>query len=125
MILVGGNEDKLSERLILAEVVRRARNGKIVIVTLASEEPMRQWETYRGIFAQLGVRETVHLAADTREKAVDPALADLVLGADCVYFAGVDQVNIATKMGGTLLYNRLRDQYYDAGLVLAGTSAGA
>src|SRR4051812_47219363 len=124
MILIGGNEDKEHERRILAEVARSARNGKIIVATLASEEPKRQWMTYRAAFAELGVRETVHLDAETREQVLDPANVDLLDGADCVYFTGGDQVKLATKMGGTLLYNRIRDQYYDEGLVLAGTSAG-
>src|SRR3954466_9996296 len=125
MVLVGGNEDKFRDRLILAEVARKARNGKIVVATLASQEPLKQWETYRAAFAELGVRETVHLAIDTREEAIDARRLDLLKQADCVYFTGGDQVKLAMKLSGTALYDHIRDQYYDAGLVVAGTSAGA
>jgi len=124
-ILIGGAEDKTGERLILAEVARRASHGRIVVATLASQEPLRQWDTYRSIFADLGVAETAHLAIDSREDALDPARMQLLDDARCVFFTGGDQVKLSMKLSGTLLHDRIRDEYYDAGLLLAGTSAGA
>jgi cyanophycinase len=124
MILIGGREDKHGERLILNEVARRASGGSLVVATLASEEPDLQWERYSRLFRDLGVIRVDHLAIANREDAMDARLLEMFTGACGIFFTGGDQVKIATKLGGTELFARIRDLYARGGLI-AGTSAGA
>lgn len=124
MVLIGGSEDKQGARLILSEVARRVGDGTMVIATLASEEPERQWERYRRVFSELGVERLEHLAVADREEVRDGQLAAIIDRASAVFFTGGDQVKITTKIGGTALFRRLRERYHE-GVLVAGTSAGA
>jgi cyanophycinase len=124
MVLIGGSEDKQGARLILSEVARRAGDGTMVIATLASEEPERQWERYRRIFTELGVKRLEHLAVADRQEVRESRLATIFDDATAVFFTGGDQVKITTKIGGTALFRRLRERYHE-GVLVAGTSAGA
>jgi cyanophycinase len=124
MILIGGSEDKVGTRVILSEVARRAGEGTFVVASIASEEPDRQWERYHRVFTELGVTRLKHLAINEREEVLDPQRAAMFDDATAVFFTGGDQVKIATKIGGTTLFARLRERYAEGALV-AGTSAGA
>lgn len=124
VILIGGSEDKQGARLILSEVARRAGNGTLVIATLASEYPEAQWERYRQVFTELGVPRVAHLSIASREESVDAGRAAVLDEATAVFFTGGDQVKIASKLGGTALFARMRE-LFAAGALVAGTSAGA
>lgn len=124
MMLIGGSEDKVGARIILSEVARRAGDGTFVVASIASEEPERQWERYRKVFTELGVQRLKHLGINEREEVLDPELATIFDDATAVFFTGGDQVKIASKIGGTALFTRLRERFAQGALV-AGTSAGA
>ncbi|HYB94646.1 MAG TPA: cyanophycinase [Vicinamibacterales bacterium] len=124
VILIGGSEDKEGARLILTEVVRRAGGGPLVVATLASEVPDAQWERYHRVFRDLGVTALRHLAVQDREELVDADPSAILDDAAAVFFTGGDQVKIATKLGGTPLFDKLRDRF-KRGMLIAGTSAGA
>lgn len=124
MILIGGSEDKIGARIILSEVARRAGDGTFVVASIASEEPERQWERYHKVFTELGVTRLKHLAITEREEVLNPDVATIFDDATAVFFTGGDQVKIASKIGGTELFTRLRERYAE-GALLAGTSAGA
>lgn len=124
-IVIGGNENKERHRPILSELARRAGSGKLVIVTVASEEPEEQWKEYSRTFADLGVNNVVQLDARDRQDLVgDNHLNDVIEGATVIFFAGADQMKITSKMGGTRLCSRLREIYHE-GATIAGTSSGA
>ncbi|HYP08496.1 MAG TPA: cyanophycinase, partial [Bryobacteraceae bacterium] len=61
----------------------------------------------------------------TREQAADEQNLELLDDASCVFFTGGDQLKITMKLGGTQLYDRIRDLYKRRGALIAGTSAGA
>lgn len=124
MILIGGSEDKVGARIILSEVARRAGDGTFVVASIASEEPDRQWDRYHKVFTELGVTRLKHLAITEREEVLNPDVATIFDDATAVFFTGGDQVKIASKIGGTELFKRLRERYAEGALV-AGTSAGA
>jgi cyanophycinase len=124
MILIGGSEDKVGARIILSEVARRAGDGTFVVASIASEEPDRQWDRYQKVFTELGVKRLKHLAITEREEVLNPEVATIFDDATAVFFTGGDQVKIASKIGGTELFKRLRERYAGGALV-AGTSAGA
>lgn len=124
LILIGGSEDKQGARLILSEIARRAGDGVLVVATVASEHPEHQWERYRQVFSELGVKRIEHLAINSREEAIDETRVTVLEGASAIFFTGGDQVKIATKLGGTALLSKMRELLGD-GVLIAGTSAGA
>ena len=123
LIIIGGRENKEGHRPILEHVADRVNGGKLVVSTLASEEPEEQWQTYRRVFTDLGLGRLEHLRADTREEVVDSPL-DLLEDTDVLFFAGGDQMKITSKFGGTVLCERMRE-LYRRGATIAGTSSGA
>jgi cyanophycinase len=125
IVLIGGGENKDGDLLILSEVASLARPGALVLATMASGEPLRQWEIYSRVFKELGVTEVRHLAMDSREDAADPKRAAVLNGASCLFFTGGDQLKITSKLGGTALYAAIRAAHHGGELSLSGTSAGA
>lgn len=125
LIIIGGREDKKGQRLILKEVARRVGSGKLVIASVASQEPEAQWARYRRAFTELGVQQLEHLHIEQRSEAIDPARAEMLADANAIFFTGGDQVKITTKIGGTPIFQRVRQLYEEEGGLIAGTSAGA
>src|SRR3954471_7863242 len=67
LVIIGGHEEKKGQALILREVARRAGKGKLVVATLASQEPEAMWRDYQKAFTALGVRRVEHLNVADRE----------------------------------------------------------
>lgn len=124
LVIIGGREDKEGDRVILAEVARRVESGKLVVTTVASHHPEGYFERYREVFEGLGLEELVELPIEERADASDSALLTTLDGASGVFFTGGDQLRITSQIGDTPVEDRIR-QIYEAGGVIAGTSAGA
>lgn len=124
LIIIGGHEDKDENPLILKEVVRRVGSGKLVVATVASEQPEALWDGYERVFRRLGVKHLYRLDVESREDAASPRKRAILDDADGVFFTGGDQLKITMLFGGTEICERLR-QIHSAGGVLCGTSAGA
>ena len=123
--MVGGREDRTGDRTILREIAKPARSGPLVVATLASQEPLRQWESYRQAFGELGVDVIKHLHVDTRDQASEAKYLEMIESASVVFLTGGDQLKISSKLGGTPLLSRIRALYEKRSGVVAGTSAGA
>jgi cyanophycinase len=123
-VVIGGNEAKEGARTILAHVAKQVGAGKLVVATLASEQPEAQWSQYLKIFQELGVRRVEQLDARRREDLLDGELLNLLEGTTVLFFAGGDQLKITSRFGGTELCDRMRDLYQN-GATIAGTSSGA
>src|SRR3954467_6785182 len=124
LMAIGGHEDKEGDRLILREVARRIGSGKLVVTTVASQEPTGMFEEYDRLFRNLGVKHVYHLAVATREQARAEATVRVLDDATGLFFTGGDQLKITSQVGDTPLYQRIREIYDEGGLI-AGTSAGA
>lgn len=124
LLVIGGHEKKEGNRQILEEVARRAGNGKLIVSTIASEEPEPQWEEYRRVFQELGVRDIQQLDVRRREDLLTSPRLELLAGAKVVFFAGGDQLKITSRFDGTPLSDSLRELYRN-GATIAGTSSGA
>jgi len=124
LIIIGGHENKEGHRPILEEVARNVRSGKLVVATLASEEPQAQWNTYSATFRDLGVSRIEQLDARKREELLREPNLDILEDADVLFFAGGDQTKITSRFGGTPLCTRMRE-LYQKGITIAGTSSGA
>jgi cyanophycinase len=124
LIIIGGSEDKTDEMTILKEIANQTGNGKLVVATIASQIPFEVWEIYKEIFTALGVKEVVHFSIEQHEQALKAENLNLFDDAKTVFFTGGDQLKITTKIGGTPIFEAIKDIYCNGGLI-AGTSAGA
>jgi cyanophycinase len=124
LVIVGGGEDKEGQRVILREVAQHLNGGKLVLATVASHHPEGYFEAYRRAFADLGVDNLVELYVNERSETLDGHLLDTLVDASGVFFSGGDQLRISSQIGDTPIEQRLRE-IFDAGGVIAGTSAGA
>src|SRR4051794_22372832 len=70
LLIIGGHENKQGGTDILQEVAARANKGKLVVATLASEDPKPLWDEYRRVFSKLGVHEISQLDARHREELI-------------------------------------------------------
>jgi len=126
IIVIGGHEDKEGEKVILREVARRAGpDGKVVVSTVASQEPETYWEQYERVFRGLGVPHVYHLDVRDREEARSERKVRILDGATVVFFSGGDQLKITSRIGDSPIYDRLCQIYTEEGGTIAGTSAGA
>src|SRR3954453_13999573 len=90
LIIIGGGEDKRDERVILREVAHRLNGGKLVIATIASQDPSAYFDEYKRVFGELGVPELVELYVGDRGEGLDcDNLGDLE-SADGVFFSGCE-----------------------------------
>lgn len=124
LIIIGGHEDKEGEKVILREVAARASNEKLVVTTVASHEPEGYFEEYERAFHELGVAEVCELEIRERQHASEEKTIRILDNATGVFFTGGDQLKITSQVGSTPVMARIRE-IYEAGGVIAGTSAGA
>ena len=71
LIIVGGHESKDGERCILEHIAQaaRAREGALVLMTVATSTPEEVAAQYLAVFQELGVKPVEVLDIRTREDA--------------------------------------------------------
>ncbi len=124
LVVIGGNEQKEGHRPILELIAKRAVAGKLLVLTIASEEPEEQWARYQKTFKELGVPHLEQFDARSREELLEQSRPETLDEGTVVFFAGGDQMKITSKFGGTPLCDRMRE-IYAQGALIAGTSSGA
>lgn len=124
LVIIGGHEDHDGERVILKEVAGLVADGRLVLATVASHEPEGYLERYQTSFGGLGIGEVTELYVEDRLEAADPGKLEALRDAKAVFFSGGDQLRITSQIGGTPIFERIREIYREGG-VIAGTSAGA
>jgi cyanophycinase len=124
LVVIGGKEKKEGDRPILELLAKRVGSGKLVVATLASEEPEEQWKEYQKTFHELGVERIEQLDVRRREELLENPRLEMLDDATVLFFAGGDQMKITSRFGGTPMCDRLRDMY-EKGVTVAGTSSGA
>ncbi|MEK2645280.1 cyanophycinase [Bdellovibrio sp. BCCA] len=124
LIIIGGKEDKSGEMKILKEIARRLENGKLVIITAASEIPSEVWNDYEKVFKKLKVHNLEHLHVNQPDDVEKVNLEKVFHNAKGIFFTGGDQLKLTSKLGGTVVMDYIIE-VFRAGGVLAGTSAGA
>lgn len=125
LIAIGGAEDKVGDRAVLSQVVARAGGQRAVIALFptASSIPEELSRTYEQIFRSMGA-EVRTVWVEERADAENPAHLQALEGATGIFFTGGSQGRIVTLLGGTPLAQAIR-RAHRAGVVVAGTSAGA
>jgi cyanophycinase len=126
LMAIGGAEDKLGDKAILARFVELAggRDARIVVVSSASSKGEEITDLYRAIFTELGAAEVESLKALTREQAERPEAAAAIAQASGVFLTGGNQLRLAMVVADTGA-GRALTEAYARGAVVAGTSAGA
>lgn len=124
LIIIGGKEDRSSDKIILGEVASRVGSGKLVVSTVAMPNPGDLFEQYEKAFRSLGVKHVFNLEIASREEATQERKLRILDDAEAVFFTGGDQIKITSQIGDTPIFKRIREIYEEGGLV-AGTSAGA
>ena len=127
LIAIGGAEDKTRERLILRYFLEAAGgdDASIVVLATASETP-EAGERYADLFLALRAETVEVLKIETREDAMaaGPEAHDLLEYATGLFITGGSQLKLSSVLGGTQIAQTIRDRHA-AGMVVAGTSAGA
>lgn len=126
VIIIGGAEDKVRDRVILNRFVALAggQDATIGVVSTASSLGAEAGERYRAIFGDLGVGRIRTLHAVTRTQANDEAAALAMRDVTGIFLTGGNQLRLSSTIGGTRLADAILERFRH-GAVVAGTSAGA
>ena len=126
LIIIGGGEDRAPSgpRVILREIARHVRGGKLVLATVASHQPEGYFDDYDEAFADLDVGPLVELYVNDRAEAGDRDKLRVLDEAAGVFFSGGDQLRITSQIGDSGIEAKVR-ALFDRGGLVAGTSAGA
>lgn len=126
VLIIGGAEDKVRERVILTRFIRLAGgpDARIAVISTASSLGPLAGEMYRRIFGELGAAEVHPIHAVNRTQANDRDAARLVRDATGVFLTGGNQLRLSSTIGGTALAQQIVRRHRE-GAVIAGTSAGA
>jgi cyanophycinase len=124
LVIIGGHEDKEGDKTILRAVAEALSGKKLVVATIASNEPEGYFAAYQRAFNDIGVQNLVEVYVDERPEAAEKAKLAVFDEAGGVFFSGGDQLRISSQIGDTPVENCVRRIYAEGG-VIAGTSAGA
>ena len=125
IVPIGGAEAKTGTRDVLARVLALAggADARIAVVPTASELP-DTGDRYASLFTELGAGHVDVLAITERAHARVPGAVETVERATGIFMTGGNQLRLSTILGGTPVAQAVRRRNA-AGVVVAGTSAGA
>jgi len=126
VMIIGGAEDKLRDRVILSRFVSMAggSDSHLAVISTASSLGDAATDLYRELFTQMGAGSVSGLRPVTREEANDVSVSDVIGEASGVFLTGGNQLRLASVVGGTRLGAELLTAHR-RGVVVGGTSAGA
>jgi cyanophycinase len=126
VIVIGGAEDKVRDRVILSRFVSLAggADARIVVISTASSLGAEAGQRYRQVFGELGVKRFTPIHAVTRSQANDETFVAPLNDATGIFLTGGNQLRLSSTIGGTRLADAVLDRFRH-GAVVAGTSAGA
>src|SRR5687768_9603842 len=96
VIIIGGAEDKVRERVILNRFIKLAggRDARIAVISTASSLGPLAGEMYRRVFGELGAAEVHPIHAVNRTQANDPDAARTVRDATGIFMTGGNQLRL-------------------------------
>src|SRR5438309_8534553 len=126
VMVIGGAEDKLGERIIISRFVQLAGGdqARIAVISTASSLGDAATELYRQVCARVGAAKVTGLRPETREEANDPKTIEALKDVTGIFMTGGNQLRLSSVIGGTKLGAAILDAH-GRGVVVAGTSAGA
>ncbi len=126
VIIIGGAEDKVRDRVILSRFVSLAggEDARIAVISTASSLGPEAGARYTEIFGHLGVKTIRTIHAMTRPQANDEATGHALSDVTGIFLTGGNQLRLSSTIGGTRLASAVLERFQH-GAVVAGTSAGA
>lgn len=126
VIVIGGAEDKVRDRVILSRFISLAggTSARVAVISTASSLGPEAGVRYREVFTQLGAAEVSLIHAMTRAQANDEHTAGIIRRSTGIFLTGGNQLRLASTIGGTQLAGAIAARFRE-GTVVAGTSAGA
>ncbi len=126
VIIIGGAEDKVRDRVILSRFASLAggRDATVAVISTASSMGLEAGERYKQVLGELGISRVKTIHAVTRAQANDESAMAIIHDATGVFMTGGNQLRLSSTIGGTRLADAVLDQFRK-GAVVAGTSAGA
>ena len=126
VIVIGGAEDKVRERVILNRFAKLAggRDARVAVISTASSLGPAAGDLYKRVFGELGVSDVRPVHAVTRAQANDESAARAIRDATGVFLTGGNQLRLSSTIGGTAMARAILERHRQ-GAVVAGTSAGA
>ena len=125
---IGGAEDKDGDgdESILERFLELAGGdqARLVVIPTASTEQEEVGRKYIEIFRKLGASKVEVLRVEEREDANAQSSFDLLASATGIFITGGAQDRLVSLLAGTLCMECIRERNA-AGVVVAGTSAGA
>lgn len=127
LVIVGGAEDRLQDKVILRKFIEYSGGPKarIRLITAASGVPEAVAESYAKAFGELGAQDFSVLPLTDRESAFLPSLSDEIVQADGVFMSGGDQARLMAAIWETPVLGALHQAFHFKGACIGGTSAGA
>jgi cyanophycinase len=125
IVPVGGDEEKLRDRVILSRFVEvcGGKRAHIVIIPTASSLP-GAGKRYGSLFREIGVGKATSLPFESRADCEREDRLELLQQANGVFLTGGNQLRLSTNLGGSSVGRILRERNAE-GQHIAGTSAGA
>lgn len=126
LFVIGGAEDKLRRRTVLAAFVEAAggADARIAVVPTASSLGPEVVEVYDAVFRKLGAAEVVGVRPENREQASSPDLVARLDDATGIFMTGGNQLKLSAVVAGTPFGEAIHAAH-KRGVVVGGTSAGA
>lgn len=127
LLIIGGAEDRLNDRVILKKFVEVAGgpSAKLKFILTASSDPTSVWESYSKVFKELGATQVEAIPLLTREDANLPEVILSILDSDGIFMTGGDQSRLMAQLWETPSFQAIHQAFHIKGVCIAGTSAGA
>jgi cyanophycinase len=127
LVIVGGAEDRMHDRLILRRFLEDAGGpqARVRLLTAASTVPLAVGDVYRRAFEEIGATDCEPLPLLERDAAFRPEVADAIHEADAIFITGGNQSRLMEVLQDTPAMKALQEAHARRGRCIAGTSAGA
>src|SRR5512133_3474770 len=102
VIVIGGAEDKVRDRVILARFAQLAGgpDARIAVIATASSFGIEAGERYKAIFTELGAASVTPLNTTTRAQANDEHAAQVIAESSGIFMTGGNQLRLSSMLGG-------------------------
>src|SRR2546425_12014310 len=103
VMVIGGAEDKLRDKQILARFAKFAggHEGHVVVISTASALGDEATRAYTELFTGLGIGRVTGVRPEVRAEAHDPVIADPLGDATGIFLTGGKQTRPPQGVGGT------------------------
>ena len=127
LVIVGGAEDRVQDRVILRKFIEYAGGplARIRLITAASGVPEVVAQSYSAVFADLGAQNFAVLPLNSREEAMNPQLSADIMQADGIFMSGGDQSRLMQTVFDTPVMEAMHKAFHFNHCCIGGTSAGA